>query len=304
MTKSTQRDLALLKLIAEYRILLTRQIAFLDGTGLRAAQKRIMSLFDYGCLSISRHNSATIEGRPENVYSLNKKAAEFLVKTGGLDSEISIKRLVGEDIINIRHELLVNWFRMHLRYIGQQIADLDTQFFSATSPFLPLNAEGKPFIADRVTTDRGHDGFIPDGVFSIASTEQKKRLLFFLEVDMDTESLQSSRPQAPSISGKTRAYHAYFVSQGYTRYEITPEEKLNGFRALFLTSSPQRKEQIGRFLATNPSFDFIWLADADQMFRQGLSARIWSKGGTMSRPFQSILGPSLACALPLPEVAR
>ena len=78
-------------------------------------------------------------------------------------------------------------------------------------------------------------------------------------------------------------------------------EDLAGFRVLFLTNTPQRKESICGFLKTNPSLNFIWITDKELMFRHGISASIWAKGGP-SQPLDSILGPTLAQELPLPRL--
>jgi hypothetical protein len=75
-------------------------------------------------------------------------------------------------------------------------------------------------------------------------------------------------------------------------------------RAIFLTATPKRTEQIGRLLATNRAYNFIWITDAYQMFRHGIGARIFSVGGTTNQPPQSILGPKLACELPFPKNSR
>jgi len=84
-------------------------------------------------------------------------------------------------------------------------------------------------------------------------------------------------------------------------YEKFMVGSLTGFRVLFLTNTPQRKESIARFLRTNPSLDFIWITHAEQMFRYGLPSQIWSRGGKNSS-MESILGPTFAQELRLPKL--
>lgn len=298
MAKLSFRKLTLLKLIAEYRVLLTTQVALLSGTGLRAAEKTTKMLRDRGYLTFSHYDFEGHRGRPKGVCSLTDRGAELLQKEGLFDAEIPNHRMTGEEIVHVSHELLINWFRIHLLQIDNHISDMHTEFISATTPFQPLNENGHPMIADRVSGNDADDGFIPDGVFSIRNEQQNKRLLFFLEVDLSTESIVSAQNPV-NISQKIRGYRSYFQTKGYKRYEKKWMKDLDGFRVLFLTNRPQRKESISGFLRTNSSLNFIWITDKEQMFRHGISANIWVLGGPSS-PLRSILGSTLAQELPLP----
>jgi len=298
MAELSSRKLELLKSIAEYRVLLTAQVALLNGTRQRAAEKATQMLRDRGYLTFSHYELEGNRGRPRGVCSLTDRGAELLKKGGLVDVEIANHRMTGEEIVHVSHELLINWLRIHLLQIDNHIPDLQTEFISATTPFQPLNADGRPMIADRVSCNDADDGFIPDGVFSIANEKQNKRLLFFLEVDRSTESIISVQNPV-NISQKIRSYRSYSQTKGYKRYEKMWMEDLDGFRVLFLTNTPQRKDSISGFLKTNSSLNFVWITDKEQMFRHGVSARIWESGGTSS-PRNSILGSTLAQELPLP----
>ena len=301
MTKSTAKDLSLLATVAEYRVLLARQIALLHGTGLRAAQKRVSSLYAKGYLAMASHDANWLRGRPESVYSVTEKAAALLQEEGTVASATPANRITGDAIVHIGHELLVNWFRIHLRELDKHIPDLSTEFHSAQTPCLPLRQNGMPTIADVVCVNDAKEWFIPDGVLSIASQKQGKRLLFFLEIDLATESLRSANSNVATISQKIRSYRAYFLARGYKRYDKVGTPHLHGFRVLFLTNTPPRRESICRFIQTNSALDFIWITDAEQLFRHGIAASIWARGGK-SAPLDAILGPALACELPLPRL--
>jgi len=256
-------------------------------------------MFRYqGYLSFSHYEFEGNRGCLKGVCSLTDRGAEILKREGLVDAEIPNHRMTGEEIVHVSHELLINWFRIHLLQVDNHIPDLQTEFISATTPFQPLNENGLPLIADKVSGDDADDGFIPDGVFSIGSEKEHKRLLFFLEVDRSTESIASAQNPV-SISQKIRSYRSYFQTKGYKRYEKKWMEDLDGFRVLFLTNTPQRKESICGFLRTNSSLNFVWITDKEQMFRHGVSANIWVKGGPSSPP-SSILGSTFAQELHLP----
>lgn len=78
---------------------------------------------------------------------------------------------------------------------------------------------------------------------NLKSELQNKSLLLFLEVDMGTESLNTSSLSSNNIASKIKNYRAYFQSQKYKRYETKWNTKFNGFRLLFLTNSAKRKKK-------------------------------------------------------------
>jgi len=300
--KLTHKDLALLKAIAEHRILLVDQTAILNGTGRRAAQKKISELYKKGIINLSPRNFGQGRGRPENVCSLKEYGVKLLQNEGIIDSGLSIKRATGEEISNTEHELLLNWFRIHLLQIDKYIPDLNTEFISSKTPFLQLRENGLPLISDTVKRNNKDVLFIADGVFAIASKDQNQKLLFFLEIDMSTEPITSSNINTETISQKAQNYYTYFLNKGYKRYHKKWNFDFKGFRVLFLTNTAQRKETISRFLKEDSTFDFIWVSDQEMMFNQGISDNIWLRGGNISSPPESIIGPSYSQELILPKL--
>jgi hypothetical protein len=146
---------------------------------------------------------------------------------------------------------------------------------------------------------KNFEQLIPDGVFSITHREiGGKTLLFFLEVDMGTETIASMDRVSKDIRRKVSNYQELFRSGTYKRYESVLKSKLNGFRLLFLANSEARLISLCRLAREMPPSDFIWLTDQGRMFSHGLAAKIWTRGGRNENPPQSILGPGLACELP------
>jgi hypothetical protein len=295
--KLTPKDRSLLLHIAKYRILLIDQIALLNNIGKRTVQKKVNALFTNGILNLSPRNYGINRGRPENICSLSERGVKLLQRENFIPPNIPIQRITTEGLYNIEHELLVSWFQIHLVQISQKSSDLATEFLSSKSPFLPLRKNGMPAISDNIRRSEQNIEFIPDGVFSIASKEQNKSLLFFLEVDMGSESLNSSSLNSNNISTKIKNYRAYFQSQIYKRYETRWNTKFNGFRLLFLTNTTSRRLTLSRFIFSDMTNDFIWITDQDQMFQHGIGGKIWTQGGDASSSPKSILGPTLATDL-------
>ena len=138
------------------------------------------------------------------------------------------------------------------------------------------------------------------GVFTITHRKRQMTLLFFLEVDMGTESIASPKRTPGDIRQKIINYQQYFRSGRYKRYEKFWNCKLRGFRLLFLTNTNGRLAVLSRLVQEMPPSEFIWLTSLKQMFSHGLSAEIWVHGGKQDAPSESILGTTMACKAPLP----
>ncbi len=294
MEKVTRKEAELLRLLADYRILLSEQIAILTGTGVRSAQKKISKLYRQGMITISARPLIGNQGRPEHLYSLSQKEIEFLKKEGLIGHSIPGKELGQKRIENIEHDILTNWFRIHLAQIDKHFPDLETEFISQNSLLFPIRNNSLPLISEFIMINSCEIQFIPDGVFSIVSKQQNKRLLFFLEIDMSSEAIISTDPNSSTIAQKILNYQTYFLNSGYKRYEKKWKCKFNGFRCLFLTNTPDRSQTICKYIMDHKAKDFFWTTDQQKLFKQGISATIWYRGGN-TNPFpESILGSSLA----------
>jgi hypothetical protein len=78
--------------------------------------------------------------------------------------------------------------------------------------------------------------FTPDAMFIL--DRAGKQALFFLETDRGTEKIASGR--YPAFTNKIMAYMNYFRTDGFRRWG----EQFKGFRALVVTSSVERQENL------------------------------------------------------------
>jgi hypothetical protein len=147
--------------------------------------------------------------------------------------------------------------------------------------------------------------FTPDAVFSLTHRELEKTLLFFLEADRATEPLTSARGGGRGIYSKVAAYQAYLRVGQYKRYEDVLRTKLRGFRLLLLVDGATRLAALCRLVRETPPSDFIWLTSREQLIQSGCWAAIWTVGGRMTDPLQSILGTKMPQPCPTPsELAK
>jgi hypothetical protein len=226
---------------------------------------------------------------------------------GTLGQTVPKDEVAADGIRCAEHLRSVNWFRIHLVHLERIVPHLKATFLSSMSPFVKRGPGGQPVVRD---TDPGAVVgnepvlFQPDGVFNLSDKESGKTLLFFLEVDMGTETLTSGRRGVQDIRHKIINYHQYFRRAGYKRYQDIWDCTLNGFRLLFLAHAPARLVALCRLVRETPPSDFAWLTDQDRLFAQGVSADIWARGGKLDAAQESILGRTMSHVAPLPGDRR
>jgi hypothetical protein len=296
--KIVKKDCELLNFIADYKFITVRQLSALSQRSCQVLRRRLRVLVNDALVTRMRAYGRG-SGRPEELYILTEKGRGRLQKDGIPQSDVADITDKKTDSIFVDHDFLVNWFRIHLLEIERIIPSLSVRFLTAHSNILHQNKNDQFFLQERIPFDNNREKFIefiPDGVFSITNNEavHKRTLLFFLEVDMGTETIASMDRNFKDVRQKIINYQALFHSGGYKRHERVFDVKLNGFRLLFLANTPVRLIALCRLAKAMPPSDFVWLTDQEQMFSCGVSADIWARGGRHDETLQSILGPKLS----------
>lgn len=295
--KISKGDIKILSFIAEYKFLTVKQISALTQRTAQVVTRRMRHLRDDHLIVMQERGFGTGRGRPENLIILTQKGMKLLQDWKILsDHAMYITDKTNESIF-ISHDLLVNWFFIHLIQIGRDNPQITTQHLTTSSHDLREGNTDNPFLQEYFTKEDASENthtMIPDGVFTIIDKFSKKMLLFFLEVDMGTETLVNTKRGPGDIRQKIINYQRIFRTRHYKRYKKAFRSEFNGFRLLFLTNSFGRMKKFCDLVARMPPSDFIWLTDQDRMFSQGLSAEIWARGGKYHKPSESILGPKLS----------
>lgn len=307
MGKITRKDRELIVFLGEFKLLTVSQLSALTQRSRQVLRRRIRFLASQELILARERSYGNKQGRPEDLIFLDEKGWELfhnkndhLVKKG-LPVDKSL------DSIFIEHDLLLNWFLVHLIQIEREIPQLSVNFMTQNLTIIRNYEGGKVQIQKRgskATSDKDFSEFIPDGVFTITSADLKKELLFFLEVDMGTETVASPKRDFKDIRQKITNYQALFRTGQYKRYAKTFNSRLNGFRLLFLTNTHTRLKALCRLIREMLPTDFIWLADQNNMFSYGLSANIWARGGRHNNPQQSILGQNLTSKITVMDKIR
>ena len=303
VTKLNQNYRLVLETIAEYRILTVNQLAIVVRKGKQMVRRYLRELREAGLIQIRSRGIGRSHGRPENVASLTDQGVDLLRSESVFSGEVSSQQVTIESIHNFEHQIMLNWFRVNLVYIEKKMPKIVVHFLTSTSPFLQRDPKGKPIIFDYtpVADDSNETvGFTPDGVWLLTDKERDRKFLFFLEVDMGTESIISPQHNMRDIQQKLLNYGSYFDNCGYTRYEQIWDCKLTGFRLLFLTHTVTRLTVLCNLVKEISNTDFVWLTELSGLFEHGAAGNIWVRGGHLDVPRVSIFG-SLSCSIPVPD---
>lgn len=300
--KITNGDIAILSYVAEYKFLTVKQLSALTQRSFQVVRRRLRFLMENKLIAAGKQLFGNGPGPRESVLDLTGKGLELLEGEGILSRHAKYITDRTSGSMFIEHDLLVNWFFIHLLQIERVNPQFKVRHVTVSSHCISEGDPERPFLMERTAVDNLDNGsfiMIPDGVFVISNRESGKTVLFFLETDMGTESLVKSDRSPGDIHHKITGYQELYRSNRYKRYEKVFNAKLNGFRLLFLTTNIGRLKSVGDLVQTMKPSDFIWVADQRQMFSHGISARIWSRGGRYDKPSESILGRELAFETPV-----
>jgi len=295
-------DGELLKAIAECRIVTAPQLAALLARSAKGVRDRTTKLIAEGLLTEVTRGRGQRRGRPERIVSLCESAVARLKERGIIDARIPPDRIMGSSVRCQNHQLLLNWVRIHLAQVERVLPQLEVRFLAHNSPFVPVECSCLSITTDTAPELARPQRIIsikPDAIFSICDRDGDRTLLFFLEIDLGTETLASPQRELTDIRQKILNYGICFDLQTYKRYEKLWDCQLNGFRLLFITDSLVRLNALSSLVQEMPPSDFIWLTEHARMFEDGISGEIWARGGRLDISPQSILG-RLACRAPLP----
>jgi hypothetical protein len=258
-------------------------------------RRRLRYLEKEGFINRKERGFGSGHGRRENIIIMTQKGLNMLRHKKILSAHAKYITDKTRDSIFIDHDILVNWIFIHLLQIARNDPKFTVRHFTTSSHDLKTGDADNPLIQERFATDDTSENaltMIPDGVFTIS--HQEKIILFFLEVDMGTETLASVQHKSGDVRQKIINYQSLFRSNSYKRYEKIFNAKIKGFRLLFLSNTFSRMKQLCNLTQQMPPSDFIWITDQKKMFSRGISAEIWARGGRYHAAPESILGPKLA----------
>ena len=114
---------------------------------------------------------------------LTEHGFNILKDKGRIGSDELYEKACAVTIHRVDHQLLLNWFRIHLNQVEKVLPRLSIRVLAHNPPFLPRGPKGRMFITDNSTASRSgakEVRFIPDAVFCTNDSVKEKACLFVL----------------------------------------------------------------------------------------------------------------------------
>lgn len=302
--KLSQSDLEIIINLAEYRILTVSQMAAVYPKSSRLLRSKLKKFVEMNLVDVDLAPYGGSKGRIARIYSVGQAGFKLLRSEKLLNADIAFDRIAAVLPRFRCHMLAVNDFRVQLAQTAQIIPELKTIFLSPNSPFIERIDDDRTIAHERFAVDGIEDKWVsytPDGVFVMRDTKTGKTLLFFLEMDMATESITSGKGYKNNIRKKIVNYQLTYKLRRYKRYESIFNSGLKGFRLLLVTSRPGHLAKLSRILSQCPPSEFINITDLESLSKKGLWSPIWHKGGRLDLRPVSILGSKALKDPPAPR---
>lgn len=253
-----QRDVDILKTVAEYRIMRQDQIQQLFFGSKSTAQYRLSHLYQHGFLA--RHFLPVFAGWSPTLYTLDKRGLAFLRTEYDLEHVSVWNADNGHEFLS--HTLAITDVRIAITLACRAAGYTLIQWEGETD----LKAD-----YDRVNVTDTHGksqsiSLIPDSYFTLETPRGNTSC--FLEMDMGTMTLGR-------FQMKIRAYHAYVLSGHYqSRYQT------RSLRVLTVTNSTTRAENLKKSAEAIGAARLFWFTNkASVDSRTILHAPIWQVAG-------------------------
>jgi hypothetical protein len=265
----TKDDIAIIRHVAKHRFLRSTHIVRLIGRPAKKVVERLGALYHTAYLDRPRAQLdyyATTK-RPPYVYALGNRGADLLAEIDGAEPAkvdwTDKNRDAGRPFID--HTLLVAEVMIAFEMAARARPDiilLEPHDILARAPEATQRADN-PW-KWRATVP--HDGqfvsvaHVPDKVFGLDFTAERKRVYFFLEADRATMPVKRSNIRQTSVASKLLAYY-----HGYRAGHHTARFGIGNFRVLTVTTTQQRLAtmlQVGKDLTGGAGSNLFLFADA------------------------------------------
>jgi len=130
-----EADCKTLECIADHRMLTVTQFAAIFRKSGHVVRRRLCDLEKEGLVEVVGHEYGRRRGRPENSLGLTEQGVDILRDKGLIDRTVPYDRVVAGGIFCASHQLLLNWFRIHLTQVERVLSRLSVRFLA-----LPLFA--------------------------------------------------------------------------------------------------------------------------------------------------------------------
>ena len=229
----TDRDRAILSLVARHRFLRSTHIIAFAGGSAQQISRRLQLLYHHGYLERPRAQLEYFHrgGSRHVVYGLGGKGAKLLAQEFG--------NAFGEQKWSEKNRTVGRMFMAHALLVSDVLVAFQLACNAGAVRYIPQHELFPGGIRWSVTLDGGRKlGVLPDAAFALERTKDDgttERAYFFLEADRGTMPVTRKNLAQTSFRRKFLAYTATW-SQGIHRTRFS----LNRFRMLTVGTSNAR----------------------------------------------------------------
>lgn len=242
----TQRDLELLRHVAEHRFIKSEWLSRLDGGSRQQVLRRLNLLYHHGYLDRPRAQLDYFHqgGSKSHVYGLASRGAGRLRRDLDMPFDrmdwTTRKKRVGR--LFLEHTLMVSDFMAALELECRERTDVRLLYPHELPQPRGRENNREPF---RWTVDlpgKRRVGVVPDKVFALEVTHPESRIErthYFLEADRGTMPIERRDLRQSCVMRKLKAYEATHSTQVHrTRF------RADRFRALIISTQSDRNRHI------------------------------------------------------------
>ena len=257
----TDRDLQVVELLKDYKMLTTSQIQQLLYPSKQKTQTRLLLLYKQKLVKRFPYPVLIKDtGKGEYVYHLKKQTGNTLLK---LQHHIKLNdlRIIFEKTFKQKDEIrLVDFIP---EYSGKIKISTRTN----------NQSEWKP---NSNTYNNNGIEIIPDATIVLENTINKKKALFFLELDLGSEQLFSKNNDQYALFSKIQKYSNYKKQNNYTQFNTLYNYSFKGFRVLLIMNKISRIEKIISTINRHKIYKLIWITSISELTQNSIKDKIWT----------------------------
>lgn len=250
----------------------------------KVARRRLRLLSDRGYISYFEKISHCRYGRLERVWHLDKKRKTELSHI--IDSDNVSFHKPPANALYVNHYLKICEFILCLKRGCEVSGKYSFKFFiEYESHAFSRKREGRrklPIIG------KGKTPSVPDALIILQNSEGIKSL-FFVEIDLATETLVSASKNKKDIRNKIITYMNYLACKGYKQLCKEFDFDFKGFRLLILTISEARLRRLIELCEEIGTRGVAWLSTFDRVSQGTIFNPIWQVPCSEKKELRSIV---------------
>ena len=218
-------------------------------------------------------------GRSLKVFSINKDKKHEVMDVTGRDS---VKVIDPNGSFHVKHQLCINSVLVSFLACCERNKNYECEFIT------DLEGTGRNKVFKAITEKEylpywGKVVFVPDAVICVTNIGQKRKALFFFEMDRETTTLKKIGGKDKNVQTKIKAYGSLWESKKFKKYDEVFDYSFPGFRLLWVALSQRRVDAVSKFCDQEGLGDSAWLSTIKEIESKGVFGKVWTVPGSKNQ---------------------